>query len=360
MNREDELLGEIEALRERLSRLSEASLRINESLDFDTVLQEVVDSARALTGSRYGAITVRGEAELMPHFIVSGLTREEHQGLWEMPEGAGFFRYLSGVEEPLRVSNVESHLRALAMPDFMPSVPATALLVAPIRHQGVGVGTIYLAHGEEGREFSREDEETLVLFASQAAMAIANARRHHEERRARTDLETLIDTSPVGVVVFDARTGVPVSFNREARRIVDSLWNPDQTPEDLLDVVTIRRADGREVSLREYPLAQELSAGERVRAEEIVISVPDGRSVTVLLNATPIRSDAGVGGVHGGDPAGPGGGGGAGAAAGRVSGHGQPRAAGAPDDHQGLRRHRAGFGHGTRSGGGAPDLPHHG
>ena len=33
---------EIEALRERLSRLSEASLRINESLDFDTVLRAVM------------------------------------------------------------------------------------------------------------------------------------------------------------------------------------------------------------------------------------------------------------------------------------------------------------------------------
>ena len=294
MNREDELLGEIAALRERLSLLSEASLRINESLDFDTVLQEVVDSARALTGSRYGAITVPGEAELMPHFIVSGLTQEEHRGLWDMPEGAGFFRYLSGIGRPLRVSNVESHLRALNMPDFLPSVSATSLLVAPIRHQGVGVGTIYLAHGAEGREFTQEDEETLVLFASQAAMAIANAQRHHEERRARTDLETLIDTSPVGVVVFDARTGMPVSFNREARRIVDSLWNPGQTPEDLLDVVTIRRSDGREISLREFPMAGLLSVGETLRAEEIIISVPDGRSVTVLLNATPIVTDAGV------------------------------------------------------------------
>ena len=50
----DELLRENQALRERLSRLSQASLRINESLDFDTVLQEVVDSARTLTGARYG------------------------------------------------------------------------------------------------------------------------------------------------------------------------------------------------------------------------------------------------------------------------------------------------------------------
>jgi GAF domain-containing protein len=147
-------MAENEALRELLSRLSEASLRINDSLDFDTVLQEVVDSARALTASRYGAITVLGEAGQIPHFIVSGLTREEHQGLWDMPQGQGFFEYLSGVEEPLRVSNIASHLGALNMPDFLPSVAITSLLVAPIRHQGAGVGTIYLGHGADGGEFT--------------------------------------------------------------------------------------------------------------------------------------------------------------------------------------------------------------
>ena len=47
-----ELERENEALRDRLSRLSQASLRINESLDFDTVLQRVVDSARAITDAR--------------------------------------------------------------------------------------------------------------------------------------------------------------------------------------------------------------------------------------------------------------------------------------------------------------------
>ena len=52
------LAEENESLRERLSRLSEASLRINESLDFGTVLQGVLDSARALTGARYGVITL--------------------------------------------------------------------------------------------------------------------------------------------------------------------------------------------------------------------------------------------------------------------------------------------------------------
>ena len=57
----DRRIGELE---ERLSRLSEASLRINESLDFDTVLQKVLDSARALTGARYGVIATMDEAGL--------------------------------------------------------------------------------------------------------------------------------------------------------------------------------------------------------------------------------------------------------------------------------------------------------
>ena len=54
----DELRREIEALRDRISKLSAASLRISSSLDLNTVLREVVESARELTGARYGAITI--------------------------------------------------------------------------------------------------------------------------------------------------------------------------------------------------------------------------------------------------------------------------------------------------------------
>ena len=134
----------------------------------------------------------------------------------------------------------------------------------------------------------------LILFASQAATAIANASTHRDERRARADLETLIETSPVGVVVVDGRTGRLVSVNREARRIVESLRTPDSPIEELLNVLTWRRVDGREVALAESPLVEGLSAGETVRAEEFTLSVPDGRTVTTLVNATPIRAADGA------------------------------------------------------------------
>ena len=287
-------MREIAALRERLSRLSEASLHITEDLDLDAVLQGVLDGARSLTGARMGGVTILDDSGQLQDFITSGLTDQDHQRFVNLPGGPEFFAYLSSLPEPLRLADFSAHTTALGLPEIGPPLgPVGSFLGAPIRLRSVRAGNLYLSDKEGGGEFTQDDEETLAMFASHAAMAIANARRHREEQRARAYLETLIDTTPVGVVVFNAVTGVPVSLNREGRRLVDGLRNPGQTAEQLLDVLTFRRADGREISLREFPLAEALSTGETVRAEEIVIGVPDGRSVNVLLNATAIRSEEG-------------------------------------------------------------------
>ena len=294
----DELLRENQALQERLSRLSQASLRINESLDFDTVLQGVMDSARSLTGARYGVIILLDGSGDPQDLHFSGVTEDEAELFHQLPEGIRLFEYLSRLPQPLRLPDLLEHIRSMDdLLDLQPPVavgPVVPFLAAPVLNRGERVGNFFLAKTEPGTEFSQEDEETLTMFAAQAAMVVANARRHRDEQRARNDLQTLIDTSPVGVAVFDVTTGAPVSLNREALRLFDELRNPDQSPEQLLEVLTFRRGDGREVSLREFPMSQALSIGETIRAEEIVISVPDGRSVTTLINATPIISDTGV------------------------------------------------------------------
>ncbi len=280
----------VEPQGDRLSRLSAASLRINESLDFDQVLQGALDSARSLTGARHGVMTLIGDDGALEDFLSSGLSGEESEQLWLMPDGLRIFQALTGISEPLRLTDLVEHLGGLGLTPPTPVVPVYSFMAAPMFHRGVLVGHVFVGDTEDGQEFSKEDEETLVMFASQAALVIANARAYREERQARADLETLVNTSPVGVVVLDARTGAPVSVNREAMRIVDSLLDEGQGPETLLEVVTFVRADGREFSLGELPLAEVLSSGETVRAEEIVLRVPDGRSVSVLLNASPIHS----------------------------------------------------------------------
>ena len=286
---------DFEALRERLTLLSEASRRINESLDFDQVLQGALDSARSLTAARYGVMALLDDESGVRDFLSSGLTAEEAELLWAMPDGTRIFESLTGITEPVRIPDLGEHVRGLGFDAFTIPLPVGALrfLAAPMFHRGARVGHVFVGDKEGGEEFTRADEETLVMFASQAALVIANARTHREEQRARADLETLIDTSPVGVVVFDMRRGAAASFNREGKRIMDGLQSPDQGPEDLLEFMTIRRADGSEVSLQEFPLVRALGDTETVRAEEIVIGVPDGRSIRVLLNATPIRSAEG-------------------------------------------------------------------
>ena len=288
MDESDTPNPETEPPRDRLTRLSEASLRINETLEFDNVLQEVVESARTLTGARYGMIATLNQSGGSEHFFSSGTTAEEHRQLEETPGGIQFFEHIRRIPEPMRVSDFSSHFQSMGLSGFSPPWPVGAFLAVPIRHQREDVGNIYLAREPDEAAFTREDEETLVLFASQAALVIANARRYRDEQLARARLETLVDTSPVGVAVFDARTGAPLSFNREAVRIVESLRDPDQPPEQLLKVLSYRRADGREIS--PFDIARELIGGDTVRAEEIVLNVPDGRSITVLVNATPSRS----------------------------------------------------------------------
>ncbi|MCY4429170.1 MAG: GAF domain-containing protein, partial [Rhodospirillales bacterium] len=239
MSEPDDLKRENEALRERSATLNAAILRINASLDLDTVLDEVVESARALTGARYGFIATVDEAGAPGGFVFSGVTPEEQRELLAWPDSVRLFEHLRGLPGPLRLADLAGYVRALGIepaPAFSRTFQGT-----PMRHRGAEVGHFFLAEKADGEAFTGEDEEVLTLFASQAASAIANARPHRNEQRTRADLEALIETSPVGVVVFDAERGGPVSINREARRITESLRMPGRPHEQLLEVLSFRR-----------------------------------------------------------------------------------------------------------------------
>ncbi len=119
-----------------------------------------------------------------------------------------------------------------------------------------------------------------------------DARAHSQSaaENSQAELEALVESSPNGVVVFDAASGGVLSINQEAKRIVEGLRTPGRTTQHLLEVLICRRADGREIDLGQYPLADMLQSAETVRGEEIVVSAPDGRNATILVNATPVRS----------------------------------------------------------------------
>ena len=275
-----------------VSKMAEACSRVTAMLDVDDTLQAVVDEARSITGAHYSVLVTFEESGGVDNLVASGFTPEERRRLWAIPEGVKLFEYLNRIQEPLRIDDLPSRARAIELP--WSHLPVKAFLGVPMRYVGMQIGNIYLG-GKDGNngEFSPEDEKVVGMFASHAAVVITNARTYREERRAKAQLQTLIDGSPMGVVVFDAKTGDAVTINDETRRIVGGMQGRGRTLDAMLRAMTFRHANGDEIPLDELPMIRAMSTGRTVHAQHIVIALPDGQDVTVLANAKPIYSEAG-------------------------------------------------------------------
>ena len=261
-----------------------------------SVLQGVLDSARALTGARYALISLGNESQVLTECITSGLTPGQSEGfLHQMPNRWELFNFLFAIEEPLRLADFQGFFKENGLSEFLPPFEvsdAMAYLAVPIRHGGQRAGSIYVAEKKGG--FTAGDEETLAGFASQASLVISNARQYRSEQRARADLEALVSTAPMNVFVFDAATGGVTSLNRVARRVLGALGLPANSLQELIAAGTYRCADGRVMFPQDLPAQDLLQMTETIRDEEVTAEFPDGRSVVALVNATPIRSAQGA------------------------------------------------------------------
>ena len=282
---------DIASLRDRLSKLSEASLRISEGLESDGVLQQVIDSARSLTQAKYGVLLTYSDSGEILSVSASGLTHDQIQQVSVPPSGLGLLGYLNEVDEPVRIADISSHPRSVGFPKNHP--PMKTFLGMQVRNGGQHVGNIFLTEKQGVEEFTQDDEETLVLFASQAAQAISNARRYEEVQRTKANLETLFNISPMGIVAFDIMTGEIISYNQEilrlfgGREIVEAPWQEN------LPRMSFWRYDGREIPLADLPMNRVYQFGETLRAEELVMQMPEGQPVPILLNGAPIYSEQG-------------------------------------------------------------------
>ena len=275
----------------RLSSLLSAYMRISESLDLDLVLQSAAKSARELTCAGYSILVTTDETGRIQRFVSAGMRPELKQQVLDMPRAEEVWDQLRSVENALRLDDLRLYLKTRGFPEHR--FLATSFLGVPVRHQGVQLGSLYVIDKQSARLFSSEDEEILSQFSDHAGTSIFNARKYRDEQRARTELEALIDTTPVGVVVFDSESGQPIYANQLSRRIVQDLWLPGQETEAFLGVVRVRRADGQEILLEESSFSRALLDSIPVRAEEIILEGPSGHRITVVVNAAPLRSEQG-------------------------------------------------------------------
>jgi two-component system, NarL family, sensor histidine kinase DevS len=171
-------------------RLIEAGMALASELSLDMVLQRIVELAVDLTGARYGALGVlTPDGRSIEEFITVGITPEERAALGDPPTGHGLLGVLTREERPLRIPDIGADPRSVGFPPNHP--PMTSLLGARIIGRGTVFGNIYLTDKHGAEMFDEEDERVLVVLATQAAIAVENARLYDETERKGRELQRL-------------------------------------------------------------------------------------------------------------------------------------------------------------------------
>jgi len=170
--------------------LVEAGIAISSELTLNGLLQLLVEKAAGLTGARYAALgVIDPTGHELERFVTHGIDPETHAAIGDLPRGRGILGVLIRDARPLRLHDIAEDERSVGFPPNHP--PMRSFLGVPIVLRGVAYGNLYLTEKEGGADFTDEDEELVTLLASQAAVAIENARLYESSRAWAQQLESL-------------------------------------------------------------------------------------------------------------------------------------------------------------------------
>lgn len=192
----NQIFGRLEKLERRLQRqnqelleLHAASLVVTADLSLDTVLQTIVERARALLGTRYGAISVIDQSGRISSFVPSGIDPDLAAAIGDPPRGRGVLGVALHEGQRLRLDDIAKDPRSAGFPSGHP--PMRSLLAVPVVCRVPHHGNLYLSEKDGGGGFTADDEEVLVRFAAQAAIAIDNAYLYAQVRELGAARERL-------------------------------------------------------------------------------------------------------------------------------------------------------------------------
>ena len=202
----------------RLRRLIEAGRALIAELDLEALLQQLLDVAREVTGARYAAIGVLDERrEELERFITAGIDADTHRAIGDLPRGRGILGLLIEEPKPLRLDHIGYHPRSYGFPSAHPEMET--FLGVPVKIRGEVWGNLYLTEKAEGEPFSDADEESVVILADWAAIAIENARLYASVDERRNHLERAVRGLDTTVAIAQALGG-ETDLNRILELIV--------------------------------------------------------------------------------------------------------------------------------------------
>ena len=177
-----------------------------EDLDVELVLQRVLESARELTGARHAALGVLDESRTkLARFLSVGIDEPTRRSIGALPTGRGVLGELIRDPAPLRLADVGGHPYSYGFPAGHP--PMRSFLGVPIVIGGEPYGNLYLTDKQGEAEFSVEDEESAMLLAEFAGVAIDHARRYTLAEDRRLELQRTVSALDATIQIARAVGG---------------------------------------------------------------------------------------------------------------------------------------------------------
>jgi signal transduction histidine kinase len=170
----------------RLAALVEAGVTLAADLDLDSLLLRIADLAREVVGAGYAAVGVVGPDKVLTRFVYSGIDEATAEKIGPLPVGRGVLGLLVDEARPLRLREIGDHSKSFGFPANHP--PMHSFLGVPIIVRGQIFGRLYMTEKDDASEFSKDDERIALTLASQAGVAIENARLYDEVVSRGTEL----------------------------------------------------------------------------------------------------------------------------------------------------------------------------
>ncbi|MFF0446066.1 GAF domain-containing sensor histidine kinase [Streptomyces sp. NPDC004609] len=205
----------------RVPQLLEAMRSVGTGLELHSTLDRICETAAELADARYAAIgVVDEEGRGLSDFVTHGVGEDVARRIGHRPDGhRGLLGALIHDPAPVRLADLTSDPRSAGFPSGHP--PMRTFLGVPIRVQGEIFGNLYLAEKRGGAEFNDYDLHMVRVLATEAGIAIGNARLYEAARQRERWIDGSVAVTTALLSGGDAEDALTV-VAEQARRLADS------------------------------------------------------------------------------------------------------------------------------------------
>ncbi|UCD95241.1 MAG: GAF domain-containing protein [Candidatus Zixiibacteriota bacterium] len=178
---------------EEINALYEAGRSLAHASDLKELLQTIVKLAAGVTEAEIGSLMLINPTNQYLTIEASiGLDSRLTETV-RLPLGSSIAGYVAKRGQPLVVKNVEKDKRFKRI--NKERYTSASLLCVPLKISNRVLGVVNMANKKNGRVFSRYDLKLLATFASQAAVAIDDARQFEDNLRKLKEFSILFELS---------------------------------------------------------------------------------------------------------------------------------------------------------------------